>query len=326
MKPENQILNASEFLNLEQRTVLMKTNNWLGIFEIIKTFFWIALAFYIAGWHTHPLTIILAMFILGGKQLACAIIMHDASHYSLFTSKIWNEIVGKFFGAYPIWNDLNRYRPYHVKHHLQTGKETDPDISLTLGYPTSKKSMVRKIIRDLLGITGIKLFLGSIGMHLGLIHYTSSKDIRYNKTKMGFMNRIKFISQRLTGPLLWNIGLFLLFYFLGKPWLYLLWIGSLWTTFAFSLRIRSIAEHSVVDDSLDPFKNTRTTYAGPLEKILFAPLHVNYHVEHHMMMGVPCYNLPKMHKMLLKSGFYKKGVLEKNYWSVVKLAAQKATS
>jgi len=45
----------------------------------------------------------------------------------------------------------------------------------------------------------------------------------------------------------------------------------------------------------------RTTLAGPIARILVAPYWVNYHLEHHMVMHVPCWRLPKMHD-LLKAG------------------------
>lgn len=92
--------------------------------------------------------------------------------------------------------------------------------------------------------------------------------------------------------------------------MYLLWIGANLTTFHSSLRIPSIAEHSVVEDTHDPYKNTRTTYANFLERILFAPLHVNYHLEHHFLQNMPSYNSPEMHKMLVARGFYEHGLLK----------------
>ena len=60
-------------------------------------------------------------------------------------------------------------------------------------------------------------------------------------------------------------------------------------------RIRNIAEHAVVPDSDDPLRNTRTTKASLLERIFIAPYFVNYHLEHHLLFYVPCYNLPKVH-------------------------------
>ena len=108
-----------------------------------------------------------------------------------------------------------------------------------------------------------------------------------------------------------------------NPWLYFLWIGAFLTTHQFCIRVRSIAEHSMLEDPSDPVRNTRTTYANWLERILFAPYHVNYHLEHHMLMGVPSYNLPKMHKMLKDRGFYDSGILAQSYWQVLKMTVQR---
>jgi fatty acid desaturase len=124
----------------------------------------------------------------------------------------------------------------------------------------------------------------------------------------------------LRGPVLVNALLLLLLFATGKPWLYLLWLGANLTTFNFSLRIRSIAEHSVVEDTHDPYKNTRTTYANFIERILFAPLHVNYHLEHHFLQNMPSYNSPELHKMLMERGFYQYGLLKQSYWEILKMA------
>ena len=76
----------------------------------------------------------------------------------------------------------------------------------------------------------------------------------------------------------------------------------------------------MVDDMENLYRNTRTTKANWLERMLFAPHHVNYHAEHHLMMAAPSYNLPKLHQLLKERGFYEKGVLETGYWNIVKQA------
>ena len=67
-------------------------------------------------------------------------------------------------------------------------------------------------------------------------------------------------------------------------------------------RIRNIAEHAVVPDSADPLRNTRTTHANFLERLFIAPYYVNYHLEHHLLFYVPCYNLPRVHRILSAAG------------------------
>ena len=89
------------------------------------------------------------------------------------------------------------------------------------------------------------------------------------------------------------------------------------------LRVRNIAEHGAVEFSDNPLKNVRTTYAGPLTRLLLAPYWVNYHLEHHLIMHVPCRNLPKMHQLMLQKGHGPKMELGRNYWQVLLQASSK---
>jgi len=249
--------------------------------------------------------------------------MHDASHRALFRSTMLNDFAGNWMGGYPVFNDCHRYRPYHLKHHVNTGTSKDPDLSLTTGYPTTLKRFVRKMLRDILGATGLKAQIGTFLMNAGYIEYTGSGlIIKINQEGRSKFDIVKKAFYYYSGPLLANLILFVVLWVSGNAWLYLLWIGAMLTTYNFSLRIRSMAEHSMVEDSTDPMKNTRTTYANWLEQVLFAPHHVNYHNEHHLLMTVPPYNLPKMHKMIKAKGFYDNGLLESNYWTIIKMAIQ----
>ena len=309
-----------EMLTPEEVKAVMKKSDLRAAIEIAETWAWIAFAFAIAGLFPNVFTIVIALFILGGKQLACAILMHDCSHDSMFTSRRANLIIGNWFGAYPILHNLEQYRPYHREHHIYTGLDNDPDLSLTKGYPTTAISMGRKFLRDLLGATGIKAQIGVIAMHLGILKYNLGGVVERIREKTNWKESITNAVKNLWGPITANLILFGILYLTGKPWLYLLWIGAMLTTYNFCLRVRSIAEHSVVGDRRDPQQNTRTTYANFIERILFAPYHVNYHTEHHLCMGAPSYNLPMMHQILLRKGYFQNANLEPNYWQIVKLA------
>jgi fatty acid desaturase len=89
------------------------------------------------------------------------------------------------------------------------------------------------------------------------------------------------------------------------------------------IRIRNIAEHAMVPDNEDPFRNARTTLTNPLTRLFMAPYGVNYHVEHHLMMWVPCYNLPKARKYLLENGFGDRMESMPGYRAVIKLATSR---
>lgn len=310
-----------QYLSSEEIKAVMQKSNWKAALEIADTWLWITFAFALVAVWPNPITVIISLFIIGGKQLACAIILHDCSHDSMFTSRRANRIIGNWFGAYPILHDVDKYKPYHTQHHLNTGLDDDPDLPLTTGYPTTGISMVRKFIRDLFGLSGAKATLAVLLMQMGLLKYALNGKAEWVSLRDKSLGSIITTAvKNLAGPLAVNLVLFGILYLTGHPWLYLLWISAMLTTYNFSLRVRSMAEHSMVDERTNPQSNTRTTYANFAEKILFAPHHVNYHAEHHLCMGAPSYNLPMMHRLLLQRGYFEKGQLEYNYHNIVKRA------
>ena len=103
--------------------------------------------------------------------------------------------------------------------------------------------------------------------------------------------------------------------------LLLLWLLPAATWFPLITRIRNIAEHAVVPDNDDPLRNARTTYAGPLMRLFLAPYWVNYHTEHHLHMWVPCYKLPKMHRLLKARGLAERMEIQPDYWTVLAKAS-----
>ena len=110
---------------------------------------------------------------------------------------------------------------------------------------------------------------------------------------------------------------------LGRPELYLLWAAAWLTTHTLVTRIRSIAEHALTPDPDDPLGNTRTAIARWWERLLIAPHRVNYHLEHHLLMTVPHYNLPRMHRLLRERGVLDGACVERGYWPILVRAASR---
>jgi len=78
-----------------------------------------------------------------------------------------------------------------------------------------------------------------------------------------------------------------------------------------------------VPDGNDPLRNTRTTRANLIERALVAPYFVNYHLEHHLLYYVPCYNLPKLHAVLMRGPHAARMEVQPNYLSVLRLVTAK---
>jgi fatty acid desaturase len=314
-------LNANNFFSKDEIRELMKRSNWKAAWEVSFTWGVIIASFAMVALWTNPFTILLAIILVGGRQLALAILMHDASHYALFETREQNINIGRWLFAYPIFHNLEAYRLYHLEHHNHTGTALDPDLPLVKAYPTSRPSMARKVGRDLSGIAGLKAHAGIMMMHFGYLQYSlGGLVIRLDQKGRQLLDVISTGGRNLYGPLLVNLLMLTVFILIGQWWLYLIWVGSMVTTAMFFARIRSIAEHAVTPDPADPFNNTRTTYARWWERLLFAPHHVHYHLEHHLIRTVPPYNLEKMHYMLKERGHLKDACVADGYWDVFKSA------
>ena len=89
-----------------------------------------------------------------------------------------------------------------------------------------------------------------------------------------------------------------------------------------------MAEHALVPhpDPTDAFGNTRTTLTSWWERMLVAPHNVGFHLEHHLVMTVPHYRLPRMHALLRDRGMLDDSCVDVGYWAVLKRAASKKTA
>jgi fatty acid desaturase len=268
-----------------------------------------AIALY-AVW-PNPLSFVVAVVVIGGRQLGLAILMHDAAHGVFLRTKALNDPVSQWLVAYPVFTDLLPYRPYHLAHHRRTQQTDDPDLSLSAPFPITRSSLWRKMIRDITGQTGFKQRRAQVRAALG-------------KPGEPFAVRAATFRRKLGGPIVANVVLLALFTAFGRPHYYLMfWLLPLLTWYMVITRIRNIAEHAVVPDNDDVMKSARTTYASWWERTILAPYWVNYHVDHHLMMYVPCYKLPKLHALLLAKGFGPKMEIQPNYRTILKQATSK---
>ncbi len=257
---------------------------------------------WVAVW-PHPVSIVVALFVIGARQLGLAVLMHEAAHRSLFRSRRVNDFVGQWLAAYPLWTDCDGYRAYHLQHHARTGSAEDPDIGLIAPFPITGASLRRKIWRDLSGQTGRKFVRASFRRSFGRWQEPDGR-----RMAIGFLVTNGVLLAGLTA--------------LGHPWLYLLWVGAFVTTNTLVTRIRSIAEHALTPDAEDPLGNTRTTRARWWERLLLCPNRVNFHLEHHLLMTVPHYNLPRMHRLLEERGVLERACVERDgYLAILRQAA-----
>lgn len=306
MTPGKAYLTSEEIRPLAARSDLM------GVLLVGHAYGVIALALLVFSLWPNVLSFLLAVAVIGSRQLGLAILMHEAAHSALFKTRAANEWVGRFLCGAPILAEMLAYRHYHLTHHRNTQQEGDPDLVLSRPFPTTRASLVRKFLRDLTGQTGIKLLAGQIATHFRLAGDDEAKEAAEKGAQA-------FKGGGMIAPILSNLVLFGVLWAIGDWWWWLaFWFLPLVTWFQFVLRLRNIAEHGATEFTDNALQNVRTTQAGPLWGLFVAPYWVNYHLEHHLIMHVPCWNLPKLHALMLAKGHGPKMRVATDYWQVLR--------
>ena len=303
IKP-NQIFSKSEIAYLREK----KDYRGIGLLLHAWTIIFASIAIY--SLVPNLFTFIAAVLVIAGRQLGLAILMHEGAHGLLVNDTNKNNFISQWICAFPVWSDTYGYRHYHLAHHRHTQTIDDPDLSLSKPFPVKKFSFARKVMRDIFGITGLVQRYELIFKTL-LTNDTKKDD---GKKISGFQSK-----NILIGILISNIIIFISFSAVGQWWYYFaFWLLPLLTFFQLFLRIRNIAEHAGVKENCNDFNNARTTYANILERAFVAPYYVNYHLEHHLLMFVPCYKLKEAHELLLKKGHKQEIEIKDGYISLLR--------
>jgi len=302
---------ARELVTPDQLAELRERVEWKGLFLIAHAWAVILAAMALVTVFPNPVTYILAVMLIGSRQLGLAILMHEGAHRCFSRSENRNTALSQWLCAYPIFADTLAYRRYHLAHHAHTQQEDDPDLVLSAPFPITRASYRRKFLRDITGQTGYEQRKAQLLNALGAPSWPLAQRARHFRDKLGPQLAVNaLLAAGLAAAGIW--------------WAYpLLWLVPLLTWMMVITRIRNIAEHAVVPDSDDPLRNTRTTQASLIERIFVAPYFVNYHLEHHLLFYVPCYNLPKLHAILMSGPHAARMEVQPGYLSVMRLATAK---
>lgn len=296
-----------EHLSVDEIARVRSRSTAWGVALVAHCWAVILLAMALVAWAPNPLTILLSVMVIGSRQLGLAILMHEGAHGGLARNERLNLWLSQWLCAYPVLAETLAYRRYHFTHHAHTQTEEDPDLVLSAPFPTTRASLRRKLVRDLTGQTGFKQRKAQVAAALG--RRGQPLSVRANA----------FLSQ-LGRPLLVNGLLFAGLAAAGRWWLYpLLWVLPMLTWYQAVTRLRNIAEHAVLPKD-EPLAVARTTRAGLLERAFLAPYWVNHHAEHHLMLYVPCYRLPLLHRLLMRGEAGPRMEVRPGYLSVMRLA------
>jgi len=245
----------------------------------------------LAAWLAHPAAYVAAVVLMGPVFARFAILGHEAAHKLLFTDKRANDLVGKWLLASPAFVPFSLYRRSHFAHHKEEFGPTEPDLAFYVGYPISRQSMRRKLVRDAVGISGWK----NLKVLLLALRKSSSRPFAL--------------------PILYaQFGVLAVFTLAGRPELYpLLWLLPWMTSWRVLNRLRAIAEHGGMEASRDRRRTTHHVRQSRLADFWIVPFNTGWHLAHHSDMGVPWRNLPALHAELVASGWVVPELEYRNY-------------
>jgi fatty acid desaturase len=231
-----------------------------------------------------PLYIVSVLFI-GCRQHALAIIVHDAAHSRLFKNQKINDLVSNLFCAYPLFIRTETYRENHLKHHQFLNSENDPDWTRKRGlkewtFPTSRLGFISSLLLETLGK----------GIFTNL-----SRFMRFGSSS----NQEKATRKSVPLRIIYYIIL-ICCVSVNRMWptVILFWLVPAFTVLPALLRLRSVAEHFGLSQH-NELTSSRNVCASIIERTLFAPHFVGYHLAHHLYPSVPFYNLKKLHQFLM---------------------------
>jgi fatty acid desaturase len=297
---------ARRSLTAEDLAPLTRIVNWRSAVAVLQTWLIIAVTLGVALTHPSWALVLAAIVIIGTQQHALFILSHDAAHYRLFGKRAMNDLIGRICAA-AAGLSMCTYRVIHRLHHNHLYGPQDPDIALHGGYPRGKWYLVKKLLKDLSGLTAVKTYGYFFGSPAKSDTAASALDPLADTSPR--LRAAAHLDQKIVIAL--QIALPALMFWTGG-WkalaLYLLlWVLPAVTVLQAILRLRAVCEHGAVADLSSPLTAARThaPCAGLdwlVARALLFPHHVNYHIEHHMYPAVPHYHLKRLHDLLASRG------------------------
>jgi fatty acid desaturase len=279
---------------------LTRRSAWRATLAVLEDLAVLAatIAVALAYW-PNPLVLLPAVIIIGTRQHALFVITHDAAHYLLYERRWLNDLVGR---ACAMIQGLSMctYRVIHRLHHNNLYGALDPDTALHGGYPRGRMYLVKKLAKDLSGLTAWKTYAYFLGGAPALNTATNVTVRPLDDTSAKLRTDARSDRNMVIG---FHLAMLVAFAASGYLLQYLvLWVLPLVTVVQAILRLRAIAEHGATTDFSSPLTAARTNLGPAWLRWLIFPHNVNYHVEHHLYASVPQYHLPRLHEEMQRQG------------------------
>ncbi|MET3438078.1 fatty acid desaturase family protein [Sphingomonas sp. 1185] len=241
------------------------------------------------SWLLYPV----ALLVIGSRQRAFATMMHEATHKTLARNAWLNGLLGTVFGGYLVWSTFSAYHSSHVRGHH--GTFGDPALDADYAYmierglyeqATPREHFVALVLKPLL-LTNVYSYLKYIWQfRINPTDHAAAREARY--LVLYWLVIVSIAS--LTGHMLDLI---------------VFWIIPFLTTFQVIGWFIELSEHGPLMENRRVIERTRNRNSHWIEAAFTAMHNEHLHLVHHLCPGIPFWNLPALHRLLLKDPDYR---------------------
>lgn len=274
-------------LSPDQIKLLSSLQPQRAIFDIAACWTCILAAFAAVALHPVWWVVMLAVPVIGNRYYALFIIGHDAMHRRLLPNVKRNDFWSDFLifasiGAITRLNNRN-----HLLHHRHLASLDDPD---RRKHACFNKADILPLVGYLSGITSVLTSLKTVFFsrsHMNSPPEKLASGAHY--TLRDFALLFGWLLG-LAGGLSWLVGW----------WAYpVLWLLPVYAFMFLGDNFRSFAEHSQPENDRSADEHRMITFtSNPIERMLVAPMNMNYHAVHHLWPSIPYYNLPLADRLI----------------------------
>lgn len=283
-------------LSTDEMTELAKLRPLRVTVDFLWTLALIALVPIAVRLMPNPLTLVVCVLVSLHVFNRLASLIHMSDHNALLPDPRANSVIGSL-SAFLMGYTRHGHRAVHQEHHLYLNTPDDPD--KIWGVPDETARTVFS------GWVGDLLFSSAIRR---LLQYVQPRRRRYREPATGSLVSRAFHAVRLQLPV-FPVQLSLVAWYhwvVGWQYYLLLYVLPILTLYPAIIRLRSMVEHSFEPgyrpESPEQCFVIRSTRANLFERFVIAPLHGEYHLEHHLLPTVPYYNLPAARRVIESKG------------------------
>ncbi len=243
----------------------------------------------------HPAVWLLAFFVIGTRQHSLVNWIHESAHYNVSRNKRRNDWISDVLFAAPVLLDTASFRLGHAPHHSHLG-DAARDTEKRLWINVRGVNLARLLLEHFSGARAVR----------AVLRYAPRDPNGGRPSLVRYGGLVAATQGALFAYCAW----------LGAPFAYLtLWLYPLFSLGLLLVSLLAIVQHQTEAYARAGETRLETSFVPPLtrtsprmslaERVLFAPIGAAWHVEHHLLPGVPHTQLRRMNALLRERGFYR---------------------